>query len=464
MPRNRFEETDAYTGETIVIPRRRAGAPRPAARRAGGRLLPRLRLALLAAAGLLLLLLGLLYWQIHRAAGQIVERDVRPGAALAAPLTGANVLLIGVDERPGHPEEGVRSDTLIVAHLDTAGRWVNLLSIPRDTLVELPELGPSKINAAYAFGYNQPEATFGPGVTPRQAGMALAAQTVERLLAEGGRPVRIDYVAQINFDGFAALVDALGGVEIDVPKAIVDDEYPTPDFGTMRIEFQPGVQRMNGERALQYARTRHADSDFDRSARQQQVIRAILDELRRRGPIGQALAVPRLLGAAGGAVATTMPIDRPDVLLGLAWLGSGLRADEIGRFQLSPELDPNVAQGPNYELTWSPAGLRAAVDALLARPRETAEQARVQVLNGTDIAGLARDISGRLADAGFTVLPAGDAPESGVARTVVYDRGGAPRTSRRLAEVLHAELRRGAAPGVASDAEIVVILGQDAAR
>jgi LCP family protein required for cell wall assembly len=460
---------NAYTDETIVMPKRRPAPDRPVvARRAFP--MPRrprtiIRRTLLGALALTLIILVLAYVQMLMISSQIVVSDVRENAPAASPLVGnVNVLIIGVDERPDNPEEGVRSDTLIVAHLDTAGRWTSLLSIPRDTLAAIPDLGDAKINAAYGYGYANAEALYGPGATPKQAGMAVTAQTVEQLLGWPDQGQRIDYVAQVNFDGFANVIDALGGVTIDVPKLIVDDEYPTADFGVQRIEFQPGVQRMDGQRALIYARTRHADSDFDRGARQQQVIRAIADELRRRGPIGQLLVLPRLGEGLNGTVATTLPIARPDTLLALAWLGSGLNPDEIGRVALSPETDPEMFQDGNFNLIWSRNGIRAATSALLTPPSEAREAATVQVLNGAGIAGLAGSVSGELETAGFSLIPAADAPTADVQQTIVYDVTGNPRTARRLADMLRADVRQGAPEGFVGTADVVVVLGQDAAE
>ena len=91
------------------------------------------------------------------------------------------------------------------------------------------------------------------------------------------RPV--DRYVVVDFQTFVRLVDALGGIEIDVPEAIVDTEYPTPDYGVTTIRFDPGPQVLDGEQALVYARTRHDDSDFGRSERQQQVIGAIAARL-----------------------------------------------------------------------------------------------------------------------------------------------------------------------------------------
>jgi LCP family protein required for cell wall assembly len=412
--------------------------------------------------GLAVVLLGLLvvYWQIRSVASDVVVRDVRPPAALSV-SNGTNILIIGTDERVGFPGEGVRGDTLIVAHLDTFGRWANLLSIPRDTLVTLPDVGDTKINVAYGQGYARAEELYGPGAAPQQGGMALAAQTVEELLRLNERGQRINYVAQINFNGFARIIDALGGITIDVPYHIVDEEYPTEDFGYQRIEFQQGVQRMNGEQALIYARTRHGSSDFERGARQQQVMRAIVSELRGRGPIGVALAVPKLREGIQGAVTTTMPFDRPDVLVGLLWLASGINPDEVGQIRLS-DADPNFQQDAYYNIIWSEEGLRAATDLLVAAPSQVAEEARVQVLNGTDVSGLASKVAGRLEDEGFIIIPSGNAPTTDAPRTIVYNLNNKPRTSSQLAKLLGAEVRQGAPPGVETQADIVVVLGQDA--
>lgn len=483
-----------YTGETIVMPKHERGGRtpspsppspppqppeppgvsrprrqplRPTAQR---RIWPRIRLALLGLLVLLLLGTGLLYWQVHRVAQAIVVPEVRPNPPVASPLLGgANVLLIGVDERPDHPAEGVRSDTLILAHLDAAGRWASLLSIPRDTQVELPGVGITKINVAYGQGYARATELYGPDTSPQQGGMALAAQTVEDFLGlrqRGFASVRVDYVAQVNFDGFAGLIDALGGITIDVPRLIIDEEYPTPDFGVMRVEFQPGPQRMDGQTALIYARTRHADSDFGRAERQQQVLRAIMTELRAKGWLGRISALPGLLRSVEGQngqsppVLTTMPIDRPDVLLGMLLLAGGINPDEINQVRISPETVGLTEVGSN--LIWDAEGVRAQVDQFLTRPSEAAEQATVQVFNGTSISGLAGRITEDLDREGFQVLVANNAPPGDYPRSIVYNYKNKPRTSRRIAELLNAEVSTSPPPeGLVSDADIVVLLGND---
>jgi hypothetical protein len=262
------------------------------------------------------------------------------------------------------------------------------------------------------------------------------------------------------------VIDALGGISVDVPVPIVDEEYPTPDFGTMRVEFVAGPQRMDGARALIYARTRHADSDFGRAERQQQVLRAILHEFQAKSWPGRVAAVPALLGSVAGAgsstppVLTTMPIDRIDVLLGLLGLAAGLDPDAIGQLRISPDVVGLTEDGSN--LIWNAEDIQKLLDTFATPPSEGREGATVQVLNGTGEAGIARTVSLELEGAGFRILVPDNAPAGDYSRTKVYDVAGKPATSRRLAKTLNAELVRGAAPGVLSQADVVVILGADA--
>jgi hypothetical protein len=222
---------------------------------------------------------------------------------------------------------------------------------------------------------------------------------------------------------------------------------------------------MDGATALIYARTRHADSDFGRAERQQQVIRAILKEFQARGWAGRALAVPALLRAVGGEegappVVTTLPIDRIDVLLGLIGLAGGVDPDAIGQFRLGPN---ELAYENGSNLVWDAAAVQVVLDAWQRPPSEAAEAATVQVLNGTEVAGLARQVTLDLEAAGFRILVPGNAPAL-VERTVIYNPNGKPATARRLAQALDGEVVDGPPPdGVYSEADLVVLLGPDAA-
>lgn len=136
---------NAYTDETIVMPKRPVAPERPVAARRMPPVSRRpwtiIRRGLFGALALVLIIVVVAYIQMLMISSQIVVGDVREHAPVTSPLLGsANVLIVGVDERPDNPEEGVRSDTLIVAHLDAAGRWTSLLSIPVIRLQRFPNL------------------------------------------------------------------------------------------------------------------------------------------------------------------------------------------------------------------------------------------------------------------------------------------------------------------------------------
>ncbi|GIW03779.1 MAG: hypothetical protein KatS3mg059_0399 [Thermomicrobiales bacterium] len=149
------------------------------------------------------------------------------------------ILLLGVDRREDEPS---RSDTMILVNIDPIKKTAAMMSIPRDLKVMIPGYGMDKINAAYAFGDRDEVPGGGPG---------LAIRTIE---ANFG--IRIDYFAEVDFNGFIKIIDTVGGVMIDVPYPIKDDAYPADGTNYMRVYFSAGWQHMDGKRALQYARTR----------------------------------------------------------------------------------------------------------------------------------------------------------------------------------------------------------------
>ncbi len=163
-----------------------------------------------------------------------------------------NVLLLGVDSLSS---EG-RTDTIMIAQYDPETGSAKLASIMRDSYVSIPGHKDNKINQAYNYG-----------------GAELVRQSIKDNFG-----IDVQYYAIVNFDGFANVVDVLSpnGVEIDVEKRM---KY-TDRAGGLYIDFQPGLQKLNGEDLLEYARFRHdAESDFGRVRRQQQVIAAVKDEL-----------------------------------------------------------------------------------------------------------------------------------------------------------------------------------------
>jgi len=214
-----------------------------------------------------------------------------------------NILILGIDRRPGEGN-AVRTDTMLLLHADPANRRLVLLSIPRDLWINIPGRGEGRINTAHVFGELE-----SPGNGPLRAAEAVSYNF----------GVPIHHSLRLDFDAFREVIDAAGGIEIDVPTPLVDNAYPTADYGTMRIEIPAGLQHMDGETALQYARSRHSSSDFDRAARQQQIFVALVKKLTR--PSGWFL-IPRVYQAFQNAVETDLSV-RDIARLALAWQRAG---------------------------------------------------------------------------------------------------------------------------------------------
>ncbi len=198
-----------------------------------------------------------------------------------------NVLILGLDRRP---EQGyaVRSDVLMVMTAYPQEPRLGLLSIPRDLYVDIPGHGTSRINTAHVWGEQA-----GSGGGPR-----LAMDTVAHNF-----DIPVQHYVRVDFDGFVRVVDAVGGIDVVVEERIVDNAYPTENYGTTRIEIPAGPQHMDGERALQYVRSRHGSSDFERAERQQQVILALA---RRVLAPENWLRVPAVYQAVAGGVDTDL--------------------------------------------------------------------------------------------------------------------------------------------------------------
>src|SRR5262245_41603459 len=239
--------------------------------------------------------------------------------AIPEPNGAMNILLVGTDGRPG--EDVSRTDTLVLVHLDAQSNRVSMLSFPRDLWVNIPGYGKNRINAAYLTG----ERKIGPGYGP-----ALLKETVGELV---GLP--IDHFVLINFDGFKTLIDKIDGIYVDVPKALDDAAYPTDDYRTIKVHFDAGRQLLDGDRALIYARTRHADSDFGRNQRQQQVLMAIFDRVREQGLLSQLTNIDQYTESMSDHIRTDL--SRSD-MLSLASMGSKLSAESIQRYAIDPSM------------------------------------------------------------------------------------------------------------------------------
>ena len=165
----------------------------------------------------------------------------------------STIMIMGVDERD---DDVGRSDTLMVATIDPKKNQAALLSIPRDTRVKIKGHGYDKINAAYAYG-----------------GQKLTQDTVEKFIS-----VPMDHYIVINVKAFQRIIDAIGGIDIDVEKRMYYED-PWDDDGGLVINLQPGMQHMDGKTAVTYVRYRDEEGDIGRIGRQQKFMKAVMEKV-----------------------------------------------------------------------------------------------------------------------------------------------------------------------------------------
>lgn len=375
------------------------------------------------------------------------------------------VLILGTDQRFDDPVAS-RTDTIIVVTADPATGKVGMLSLPRDLWVTIPGYGEAKINTAYQIG----ERSYKGG------GPALAKATVEELI---GYPIH--YYVRLNFEGFRQLIDAIGGIYIDVPKEINDPKFPDNNYGYDPLYIPKGRIQMDGELALKYARVRHMDDDYARARRQQQVLLAVKDQLFRREMISTLLPkIPSLATTLANSVSTDIPLDQAPALVELA---RNLDLDNIQQAVIDNRMGNEYNdEKRGWILEADPARYRPVVDALFAPAPESqpsanaqedeaqilaqnlaAEGATIVVLNGTERVGLALRTSEWLLSKGFFVMGYGDADRSDYPHSILVDYSGKnPFTIQQLATLFNVtpdNMRKG--DSETAVANIRLILGAD---
>jgi polyisoprenyl-teichoic acid--peptidoglycan teichoic acid transferase len=395
------------------------------------------------------------------AAGEPAQPAPEP-VATALPTARVTVLLLGSDNRPNEPVG--RTDTMMVLTVDPQTHTAGMISLARDLLVPLPGYtNVAKINSAHVLGdvYKYPG-----------GGPALARATVSSFI---GHP--IDYYVRISFDGFRQIIDQMGGIDIDVPKAINDPLYPDMNYGYDPLYIPAGRIHMDGALALKYARTRHEDSDYGRARRQQQVVLAVKQKLTQ--PDQLALLLPRLPGlmlTLAKSVQTDMPLDK---LLSLA--------EELNNADVARPVQVVVDDAMGVDTsdpTWgfvlipNMSKVKLAVATIYGGapnrlPGNAAPSANLQsattgthiaVLNGTSDAGLASRVAGNLAKSGFDVVGLGDADRTDYSQSWLIVYGNPPAAARSaLVQQLAIPSDHVLSKTGTGSADLVVVLGADAA-
>ncbi|OFK22283.1 LCP family protein [Olsenella sp. HMSC062G07] len=247
-----------------------AAAGKPSRKRRPGRIVLLVLLGLMAAA---IVAYVVLLSPIDRkiALGDEDSRALSGMLSPSTPVTPYYALLLGSDRR--EDGDSSRTDTIMVARVDPIANKVTLVSVPRDTKVEVPGHGTQKINAAYAFG-----------------GVSGEVAAVEDLLG-----IRVSQVAVIDFDGLSSLIDAIGGVTVNVPVDVNDPDYTG-------LVLPAGTHEMDGATATLFSRVRHgfALGDYQRQADQRLLMQAIVQKLRANPTL-----MPAAANALGGTLSTT---------------------------------------------------------------------------------------------------------------------------------------------------------------
>lgn len=409
-----------------------------------------------------------------------------------------NVLLLGVDKRDR--DEPPRSDTMILVSIDPVGKRVGMLSIPRDLWVTIPGHGPDKINAAYPLGEAKT-----PG-----GGPALAMQTIETNFR-----LPVHHFASVDFRGFVRIIDAVGGITVDVPYTLKDDEYPSDEgYNYTRLYVPVGLQHLDGQTALRYARSRHMDNDFGRQRRQQQVLQAVREQGLKLNLLPR---LPEFITLLAGAVKTDFD---PRQVPGLVRLGAGIERDSIRSYGVTLDM-VSVHDSPTIfylEPSWpkinaairemlgasprpvatvavaSPTVRRPVATVAVASPtvvrpvatvtpvntvpvvptptvvvEPTAPPARVRiwVRNGTTVNGLAARTAEQLRGRGYSIVDVSQDPAAGnYARSIVYTYGISRAQAAAIAQQMGlpaTAVRLGPAPAPAGT-DLLIILGDDAPR
>lgn len=218
-----------------------------------------------------------------------------------------NILLMGGDARTADQGEKPRSDSMMIASIDPVTKKATLFSILRDTYVDIPGYGKDRLNAAYAYG-----------------GANLAVETISQFTG-----LEIQYYVYTDFQGFMALVDAIGGIDLDVEKDMdYEDAWDGHQFD---IHLKKGYQHLDGSKALQYVRFRHdATSDFSRTERQRKFMIAVAQKMQNTTNI---LKLPKIISAVDPYIETNLSVRN---MLKLGTLGYQIKDSGMASQQLPP--------------------------------------------------------------------------------------------------------------------------------
>lgn len=412
-----------------------------------------------------------------------------------------NVLLLGMGGE-GH-DGALLTDSVMVLSIKPGTKQMAMISLPRDLWVKSEKFGYSKLNKVNYYGEMDRGKNEGPKYT---------RDVVQQITG-----LNIPYYVRIDFSGFQDIVNSLGGVTVDVENGFIDEEYPTDDYGYQTIKFARGPQNMDGEKALQYARSRHGvindrdpgglekneASDFARSRRQQKLITAIKDKALTTGVLANPQKLNSLFETLGKHITTNAQMWEGVRLFEMA---RNFKFDEVkisvisnekylkvyttpdGAYTLIP-VDGFGEYGKIQELALNifdqgeetngsqeiavPTGTAPSTEANSGEPESTTPTeatATIAVQNGTTVNGIGAKASHELRNSGYVIVTVGNAADQTRQHTVIYDNTSGQKSEqlKGIAAQFEADIINEAAPankaGVKENADFVLILGLESTR
>ena len=345
------------------------------------------------------------------------------------------ILLMGIDKREGMEQErAFRTDTMMLITIDTVGKKLGMLSIPRDLWVNIPGFeARDRINTANFKG----DAFRLPGGGPN-----LAMETIAVNLG-----IQVDNYIRINFTAFETLIDEINGIDVDVPQDIDDPRYPDCCDGYDPLYISHGVTHMDGTLALKYARTRATyGGDFDRAARQQQVLIAVRDKILNMKMLPQIVTrAPKLYSTLSDSYDTDLTLEQLVDLIGLV---NDIDRDSIDSAVINADylmnefttsegaqvvlLDSQAFRKLREQMFYKPAPYtKSTIDTNILALDEIAT---IEIQNGSARDGIANMTSEYLTEQGFSVVSVGNADQFNYQNTIIYDYSGSYYTTRWIAE------------------------------
>lgn len=371
-----------------------------------------------------------------------------------------NILVMGLDYRDWLEGDGPpRTDSMMLVTVDPITKSAGMLSIPRDLWVEIPGFDHNRINTAYFLGETHRLPGGGPG---------LAMATVENLLG-----VSVPYYALIEFSAFERMIDEIGGVEV-----LVQERMKISPIGQLSFWLEPKGYRLNGAEALAYARARKTEGgDFDRAQRQQQVLLAIRSQILEVNLVPQLLArAPALYQELRDGIHTNLTLDQ---MVALGMLAVQVSPDEVSKGVIAPpdmvlletHFDgsqvlkpiPDTIRALRDQIFTGTGAIAPSVPETEATEAAQVEHARLAILNGAGLEGLATDTAEFLSAQGLNVIQIDNADRHDYNKTrIIVHSPQFPYTLRYLSDFLgltDGQILRPVTP--LPDVDLTVILGWD---